>query len=105
MVGRRRTTVRSIRIDDDVDRVLKEDAESIGISVNSLISMILTKYIEWDRLASRYGFVSMTKEELRSILNSIDRDKLAVAAEELGSEIPKSLMLSWFKEYNLETFL
>jgi len=31
MVGRRRTTVRSIRIDDNVDRVLKEDAESIGI--------------------------------------------------------------------------
>jgi antitoxin component of RelBE/YafQ-DinJ toxin-antitoxin module len=105
MVGRRRTTVRSIRIDDNVDRVLKEDAESIGISVNSLISMILTKYIKWDRLASRYGFVSITKEELRSILNSVDRDKLAVAAEELGSEIPKSLMLFWFKEYNLDVFL
>jgi hypothetical protein len=89
MVGRRRTTVRSIRIDDNVDRVLKEDAESIGISVNSLISMILTKYIKWDRLASRYGFVSITKEELRS----------------MGSEIPKSLMLFWFKEYNLDVFL
>jgi antitoxin component of RelBE/YafQ-DinJ toxin-antitoxin module len=105
MVGRRRTTERSNRIDDDVDRVLKEDAESIGISVNSLISMILTKYIKWDQLVSRYDFVSMTEEELRSILNSIDRDKLAVAAEELGSEIPKSLTLFWFKEYNLETFL
>jgi hypothetical protein len=42
-----------MRISDYINTLLEQDADSKGVSVNALISMIMTKYAEWDRHIER----------------------------------------------------
>jgi len=45
--SKKKTVLRTIRIDKDLDDALDKDAEEHGVSENALIASILTKYIEW----------------------------------------------------------
>jgi hypothetical protein len=97
--------LRSIRLTQQLDDILRKDAEQIGISVNALINKILIKYKEWDRLVDRFGFISIASETFRSILEEVDDKKLENIAKNLGRYMPESITMFWFKEFNLETIL
>ena len=45
----KKTVLKTMRISDYINTLLEKDAESKGVSVNALISMVMTKYAEWDR--------------------------------------------------------
>jgi predicted HicB family RNase H-like nuclease len=45
------TRTRAIRIAKSLDRILEQEAKKRNISINGLISSILTKFAEWDRYA------------------------------------------------------
>lgn len=100
-----KTLLKTIRIRQDVDRILRIDANTKGLSVNMLVSQVLDKYCEWDRYAERFGFVTIASGTFRSILEEIDDEKLSRVAANLGAEMPKAVTLFWFKKVNLQTFL
>lgn len=103
--ARKKTMLRSIRLTQDVDKLLEKDAKDRSISVNGLISAIMTKYVEWDRYSERFGYVSLTHESFRYILEATDEDKLISAAKEYGAKVPKEFMLFWFKKTGINSFL
>jgi hypothetical protein len=106
MSGRRNKTVlRTIRITQELDKLLQKDAQAKDVSVNALINQIITKYAEWDRLVEKFSFVSIASETFRSILKEVDDKKLENIARDLGSSMPKAVTLFWFKKLNLETCL
>jgi superfamily I DNA and RNA helicase len=94
-----------MRISRKTDSLLRRDAKIKGISVNALLSSILTKYSEWDRNAEKFGFTSLTKQVFKGILASTDDESLLRSAKELGARVPKEFILFWFKKITLETFL
>lgn len=102
---RGKTVLRTIRIEKELDEVLKQDARRNRLSFNSHISRIMTRYSEWDRFNERWGIISLRKEAFKSILEAIEYDKLADVAKEVGSHVPKEFISFWFKKINLETYL
>lgn len=102
---KRKSVLRVSRISEDMDRLLQKDAENKRTSVNALINSIFTKYAEWDRFAERFGYVSIGKELLASILLATDEEKLMTIGEELGGQLTRQFVMFWFKRLNLETFL
>lgn len=102
---KRKTLLRTIRITAELDEILQKDAKAKRVSVNALVSWIITKYAEWDRYTERFGYMSITKELFRSVLEATDDAKLVQAALELGNRLPKEVILFWFKELNVDTFL
>jgi hypothetical protein len=100
-----RTLIRSVRIRKELDDILEKDAKAKRVSVNSLISMIMTKYAEMDRYNERFGTITLRRDGFRSILEAIEDDKITALAKEIGSQIPKQFLLFWFKKANVETYL
>jgi biotin-(acetyl-CoA carboxylase) ligase len=49
----KKTLLRIIRITQELEDLLQKDAKLKRISVNALISSIMTKYAEWDRYRER----------------------------------------------------
>ncbi len=94
-----------MRIIRKMDSLLRRDAKIKGISVNALLSTILTKYSEWDRNAEKFGITSLTEQAFRGILASTDDETLLKTARELGARVPKEFILFWFKRVTMETFL
>lgn len=52
----RKSTPRTIRIPQKLDKLLERDAENKRGIINSLISSIITKYAEWDRYSELLQF-------------------------------------------------
>jgi len=104
-LGKKKTVLRSIRISQELDELLQKDAENKRVSVNSLISTMMTKYAEWDRFAEKFGYVTLTTEAFRTILEITDEKKLSELAKVMGARLPREVMLFWFKKTDLEAFL
>ena len=100
-----KTLIRSVRITKELDNLLEKDPKAKRVSVNSLISIIMTKYAEMDRYNERFGTITLRREGFRSILEAIEDDTIASLAKDIGTQIPKQFLLFWFKKMNLETYL
>jgi hypothetical protein len=97
--------LRSIRVRRSLHETLERDAATKGISVNSLVTSVLTRYAEWDRFAEKFGFVSITKDGYLAMVEAIPDEKLDRLAERNGGQNPKDVTLFWFKRLGLEPFL
>jgi hypothetical protein len=107
LIGERgsKTVLRTIRIPKDLDSILQQDAKRNRLSFNSHILRIMTRYSDWDRFNERWGIISLKRDVFRSILEVVEPDKLASAAMDVGSHIPKEFISFWFKKINLDTYL
>lgn len=96
-----KSTTRTIRISRQLDRLLEKDAINKRVSINSLISSIITKYAEWDRYVESLRFVSIPPDGLRLIIGSLDDEKV----KEIGQQrhLQEFLML-WFKKITIDSF-
>jgi hypothetical protein len=104
MSTNKKTVLRSIRLSGDHDEVLDEEAKRKGVSVNFLLTSIITKYVEWDRFAERFGFVYVTRQGFRSLFDLLSDETLVVHGKEVGSKNAPDITRFWFGKLNLETF-
>jgi len=102
---RKKTILRTIRIDKNLDDALDKEAKENGVSENALISSILAKYLDWDRYIEKLGRVSLPTEALRAIIEATETDKLRKAAEEFSASVPKDYIIFRYKKLDLETCL
>jgi hypothetical protein len=101
----RKTRLRTFRVEEELDALLQKDAKSKGISVNSLLSIILTKYAEWDRYVEKFSVITMKKESFKTLLSAIDDDRVTDISQELGDKVPSQFVFFWFKKNTLENYL
>jgi hypothetical protein len=101
----RKTRLRTFRLEEELDALLQKDAKSKGISVNSLLSIILTKYAEWDRYVEKFNVITMKKESFKTLVSAIDDDKVTDVSQELGDKVPSQFIFFWFKKNTLENYL
>ena len=97
--------MRTVRLTRNLDELIQKDAKEKNLSVNALVNNIMTKYSEWDRYISKFGFISIASETFQAILEEVDDEKIEKIAKELGQQMPQAVTLFWFKELSLETFL
>ena len=100
-----KSVLRSIRLRRDLQQILERDAESKGISVNALVTAVLSRYAEWDRFAEKFGFVTITKGGYLAMLDAIPEEELDRLGEQIGSTNPREVTLFWFKRLGLDAFL
>jgi hypothetical protein len=101
----RKTVFRSLRLTEELDAAIQKEAVARGLPVNSLVSQVLTKFAEWDRHAEKFGFVMITRDGFRSLIEAIPDERLARVGPELGSTNPKEMTLFWFKRLGVDPFL
>ena len=99
------TTTRTVRLSEYLDDLLEKDSEDKRISINSLVTSIITRYAEWDRYTEKIGFISLPREVLKLMNDSIDDEKIRQLAEAFGSRHAEEYMMFWFKRMNPDTFL
>jgi hypothetical protein len=96
--------MRSVRISRKLDDVLRQDAESRGISISSLVSEIFTKYSEWDRLANKFGVVTVSRGAFRGMWEIVGKEKAVSIGKEGGRRAATEVAHFWFKRLNTKTF-
>jgi hypothetical protein len=92
VVVEKKTLLRTIRITPELEGLLQRDAKLKRISVNALISSIMTKYAEWDRFRERFEGIVITPRGFSAILESVDDEKVERLARELGSALSREFI-------------
>jgi len=103
--GQKKTVLRTVRLSEELDGILENDARVKRTSVNALISSIMEKYAEWDRYTQKFRYISIPTTVFSALLDLADENALARTAERLGNELPKEITSFWFKKFTLESFL
>src|SRR5574340_1849038 len=101
----RKTVLKSIRMTEAEEAILRKDAESKGITFNALVSSLIARYIEWDRLADRYGFVTLPRQSYRYLISLLDAEQLEKFGRETGRSNASGITQFWFKGLDAQTFL
>ncbi len=99
-----KSKVRTIRINKWLDEVLEAEAKEQNISVNTLVNLVLTKYIQWDRNVEKMGYVSLSPEMLRDFVSAIDDDEISEIGKRHGT-YHRGLVSHCFGEANLDSYL
>ena len=89
---RRKSVIRTFRLDDITDEVLSNEAERQGITVNSLANQIFKKFAIYDRYTMRHKFISFTLQIFEVILGICDGKLLAASGETAGSEFSREAL-------------
>jgi hypothetical protein len=89
-----------------MDSLLQKDAKSKGISVNSLLSLIIARYAEWDRYIEKFSTITVKKESFKTMLSAIeDDDKVKDISQKLGENVSSQFIMFWFKKKTLDNYL
>jgi hypothetical protein len=103
--ARSSTITRSFRFDQELSRILDEEAERMGISVNALVGIILRRYCEFTRYLSKIDMVVINREFLTFLFDTYDDEAVYKMGIKLGKIVPSDTIMFWKKELNESSVL
>jgi hypothetical protein len=68
--------VSSFRVNSKTLDKLKKQAETEGVSLNTLVNRIFADYLHWDMTASKAGWVVVLADVLKGFMNELDDETL-----------------------------
>ena len=103
--ARSATVTRSFRFDSEMSRILDEEAERMGVSVNALVGIILKRYSEFTRYLSKIDMVVLNRELIISLLEAKDEEYLYKLGTKLGETVSVDTIMFWKKDFSEESVL
>ncbi len=102
---KKRTSVMSFRLDEDIVEALRQEAEEEEISLNVLANHVFRRYVEWERDAQKTGSIPITKGLLMVLINEIDDKRIEELVRKVGKVIAKEEILYMESNYDLDSFI
>ena len=96
--ARSATVTRSFRFDAEMSKILDEEAERMGVSVNALVGIILRRYSEFTRYLSKIDMVILNRELIISLLEAKDEEYLYELGTKLGGTVSVDTIMFWKKD-------
>ncbi|MFQ5940119.1 MAG: hypothetical protein ACE5KA_00250 [Nitrososphaerales archaeon] len=102
---KKKTSVMSFRLDEDIVEALRQEAEDEEISLNVLANHVFRRYVEWERDAQKAGFIPMTRELLITLIDEIDDKRIEELVRKIGKDVAKEQILYMESKYDLDSFV
>jgi hypothetical protein len=96
---------RTFRIDADVMRGLEDEAKKQGATVNGLTCRILRKYVHVGTKLEQFQILSLPKNDLLGLLNSIDDKAIAKLSATMGKNTAREITLQLYGDLTVKTYL
>jgi HicB-like protein involved in pilus formation len=96
----------SFRIDRDNVKKLRSEAETQGISLNSLINQILKSFLEWHIFEPKVGMVPLSKPVVEELFTKMSKEQIIDIATRVGkNEVENAAMFMKGGNMGLDSFL
>jgi hypothetical protein len=89
-----KSSVITFRVPQDVLEFIRQEAMERQVSLNTVVNQILTKHYEWDAFAEKYGFVSVSPEYYKGILDATDGKALEQRALQTAPQLRDYIRLA-----------
>ncbi|MFQ5941718.1 MAG: hypothetical protein ACE5KA_08490 [Nitrososphaerales archaeon] len=95
----------SCRLDKSLYDLLQKDSKKRGISLNSLITSIMKRYINWEKFAEEIGYIPLARETVRLVFDNLDEKTLQTVAARVGRTIPREMTLLMFNKIDFDSIM
>ncbi len=95
----------SFRVDSRIRTILEEEARKAGVTLNTLVSQIFLRFVMWGRYAGRLKLIPVSKDLLRDLFGSMDKETIGDVAKRLAETSGREHILFLYQELNLGTFV
>jgi hypothetical protein len=95
----------TFRLDSIILNKLHHEADQKEISVNTLVSHIIRRHIDWHSNAAKAGFVTVRRGLLINLINRLPEKEISSIAEYIAKHETKDFVLLLRNEYNIESAL
>jgi hypothetical protein len=99
------TVTRTIRVDRQVDDLLRRLSSQERVSVNHLVNRSLRKFVEWDNYADKFGVVSMPTAMVLRMMDSLSEEQARELGVWVGRNLVREFLTFWFKEVSVQNVL
>lgn len=104
--ARGKSSSKTIRIDDEILKIIGEEADKQNMSESAFIEQILRKYVVFDRRYQDYPIVLLTRGTVELFMYKSTNEDLKEIGAKLGTSLPRQLFLmEGVSELNLEIVL
>ncbi|HEX9678217.1 hypothetical protein [Nitrososphaera sp.] len=100
-----RTEGITFRLDENVIRALRKQAEQKQVSVNTLAAQIFNSHLDWNANAGRAGMVSFPKSLLIRLVEGHSNERIIEIAKYMAQKEVADIILLLRNNYTPETFL
>jgi hypothetical protein len=94
--GETESTLRTFRLDAHIIERLEEEANKRGSTINGIVSNELKKYVNVTSRMEHFGLLTVTRDELAEIINSMDDEHLVRVASKIGESQVKDIVMQIF---------
>ena len=94
-----------MRLDGIILDKLRREAEQKDISVNTLVSHLIRRHIDWHSNAAKAGFVNVRRGLLIDLINRPPEKEISLIAKYIAKKETKDFVLLLRSEYNIESAL
>jgi hypothetical protein len=95
----------TFRLDSIILNRLHHEADQKDISVNTLVSHIIRRHIDWHSNAAKAGFVTVRRGLLINLINRLSEKEISSIAEDIAKNETKDFVLLLRNKYNIELAL
>jgi hypothetical protein len=95
----------TFRLDSTILNKLHSEAEQQDISVNTLVSHIIRRHIDWHSNAAKAGFVTVRRGLLSNLISRLSEKEISSIAEHIAKNETRDFILLLRNEYNIESAL
>jgi hypothetical protein len=93
-------------LDEDNVRKLYSEAQSQGISLNSLLNHIIYSFLEWHIFECKIGMVPIAKPVARELFTKMSKEQIIDIAKCLGkNEVQNAAIFMKGRKMDLDSFL
>lgn len=97
----KKTVIKSFRLDEEALEVLKEEANTQTISLNTLANQLILSYANFGRYLKRVGGMMLSQQTLGEFIHSLSEESAINAGKSLGKSSPQQLMTAINGEVNV----
>jgi len=100
-----KTVTRSIRIKEESEKIIEEEADRVGTTVNSLVSTLVDQYVDSLRFFKSAEMISMRSDIIMGLLDSFSDDEIAIFSYQKGSLWVKDDLMQRGMKVNYDNLL
>jgi len=104
-IKNKRTCLITFRLPEELAGELREEAKNTQISLNTLASQILNRYVTWERYSDKLGLMPMPRSVMKEMFCDLSNEKIRNMASNSCSEALKELVLIKEGSLTLESFI
>lgn len=102
--SKRKVTI-TFRIGIEYDQAIRYEAQDQRVSVNTLANQIFGDYVDWHRYTKKFGVITLSKDAIKLLLESVDEQKLVEVGTKIGEKLPKEFIIFKWKGFSHDNFM